>query len=150
MTYEAYRAWRDRPIEGPPSLSVIIPAYNEAERILPTVGAFAVHLSNRGQPWELIVSDDGSVFENFIQLSTDKGGRTGLTHIHYSTFISHILFRAWYGLGLCAHGLGLEHLSLAYSPDLHPVHVGGGFYLLFVVSVHGEKTIGMTENDLHP
>lgn len=60
MTYEAYRAWRDQPIDGPPSLSVVIPAYNEAERILPTVGAFGVHLSRSGQPWELIVSDDGS------------------------------------------------------------------------------------------
>ena len=60
MTYEAYRAWRDRPIDGSPSLSVVIPAYNEAERILPTVGAFAVHLSRSGKPWELIVSDDGS------------------------------------------------------------------------------------------
>lgn len=60
MTYEAYRAWRDQPLEGPPSLSVIIPAYNEAERILPSVGAFAAHLSRHGQPWELIVSDDGS------------------------------------------------------------------------------------------
>lgn len=60
MTYEAYRAWRDRPIEGPPSLSVVIPAYNESERILPSLGAFASHLSGRDEPWELIVSDDGS------------------------------------------------------------------------------------------
>jgi dolichyl-phosphate beta-glucosyltransferase len=60
VSYEAYRAWRDRPIDGPPSLSVVIPAYNESERILPTIGAISLHLSRTHEPWELIVSDDGS------------------------------------------------------------------------------------------
>jgi dolichyl-phosphate beta-glucosyltransferase len=41
-------------------LSVVIPAYNESERILPTLGAMAVVTSGFDYPWELIVSDDGS------------------------------------------------------------------------------------------
>lgn len=60
MSYESYRAWRDEPISRPPTISVVVPAYNEAERILPTIGAFASHISAAGHPWELIVSDDGS------------------------------------------------------------------------------------------
>ncbi|MFN8623160.1 MAG: dolichyl-phosphate beta-glucosyltransferase [Chloroflexota bacterium] len=60
MTYERYRTWRDQPITEAPQLSVVVPAYNESERILPTIGAFASHISATGRPWELIVSDDGS------------------------------------------------------------------------------------------
>ncbi|MFD1734048.1 dolichyl-phosphate beta-glucosyltransferase [Deinococcus malanensis] len=39
---------------------MVIPTYNEAERILPTLGAMAVIVSGLGYRWELIVSDDGS------------------------------------------------------------------------------------------
>jgi dolichyl-phosphate beta-glucosyltransferase len=39
---------------------VVIPAYNEEWRILPTIGAIATHMSARGEPWELIIADDGS------------------------------------------------------------------------------------------
>ena len=60
MSYESYRAWRDEPISLPPMISVVVPAYNESERILPTIGAFGAHISEQGLPWELIVSDDGS------------------------------------------------------------------------------------------
>ncbi|MEM7093243.1 MAG: dolichyl-phosphate beta-glucosyltransferase [Actinomycetota bacterium] len=56
----AYRVWAEQPLTQPPKYSVVIPAYNEAERILPTVGAIAVHMSSLGEPWELIVADDGS------------------------------------------------------------------------------------------
>ncbi|MGT2425494.1 dolichyl-phosphate beta-glucosyltransferase [Amnibacterium kyonggiense] len=41
-------------------LSVVIPAFNEQARIVPTIGAFAAHLAERELSWELIVSDDGS------------------------------------------------------------------------------------------
>jgi dolichyl-phosphate beta-glucosyltransferase len=58
--YAAYRAWRDSPNSGPIDLSIVIPAYNEQERIIPTIGAFAAHLAESGLSWELIVSDDGS------------------------------------------------------------------------------------------
>jgi len=59
----AYRRWAETPITGPIEYSVVIPAYNEAVRILPTVGAIAVHMSSLEKPWELIVADDGSTDE---------------------------------------------------------------------------------------
>ncbi len=59
----AYRAWADTPLTERPKYSVVIPAYNESERILPTIGAIAVHMSSLGEPWELIVADDGSTDE---------------------------------------------------------------------------------------
>ncbi len=43
-----------------PRLFVMITSYPENIRTLPTVGATALHLSQRGEPWELIVADDGS------------------------------------------------------------------------------------------
>jgi dolichyl-phosphate beta-glucosyltransferase len=58
-TYTRYRDWATRAIDNP-KVSVVIPAYNEQERILPTIGAIAAHMSSRDDPWELIVADDGS------------------------------------------------------------------------------------------
>lgn len=58
--YRAYRAWVTEPLTGPPVVSVVIPAYNEEWRILPTIGAIATHMSSRDEPWELIIADDGS------------------------------------------------------------------------------------------
>jgi dolichyl-phosphate beta-glucosyltransferase len=58
--YEAYQRWKTNPLEGPPILSIVLPAYNEEIRIIPTIGAIASHVSQLGMPWELIVSDDGS------------------------------------------------------------------------------------------
>ncbi len=43
-----------------PHLSVVVPAYNEATRILATLDAVAAHLSTKPFPWEIIVVDDGS------------------------------------------------------------------------------------------
>ncbi len=63
MTYATYRRWRDIPTTDAIDISVVIPAYNEKERIVPTIGAFAAHLSHRSVSWELIVSDDGSTDE---------------------------------------------------------------------------------------
>jgi dolichyl-phosphate beta-glucosyltransferase len=60
MSYDAYERWKRTPIEGDPFVSVVIPAYNEEVRIVPTIGAIASHLSSCGYPWELIVADDGS------------------------------------------------------------------------------------------
>lgn len=56
----AYRRWASQPNDAEPEISVVIPAYNEEWRILPTIGAIAVEISARGVAWELIVSDDGS------------------------------------------------------------------------------------------
>ncbi len=41
-------------------LSVVIPAYNEARRILPTLARFDEWLSAQGWPYEVLVADDGS------------------------------------------------------------------------------------------
>ncbi|MGB7925311.1 MAG: dolichyl-phosphate beta-glucosyltransferase [Pyrinomonadaceae bacterium] len=43
-----------------PSLSVIIPAYNEADRLGKTLGIIFDYLNNHGRESELIVVDDGS------------------------------------------------------------------------------------------
>jgi len=43
-----------------PELSVVIPAYNEAERIGPTLEAISSHLNERGVSYEIIVVNDGS------------------------------------------------------------------------------------------
>lgn len=58
--YRAYRAWVTEPLTEDPVVSVVIPAYNEEWRVLPTIGAIATHMSARNQPWELIIADDGS------------------------------------------------------------------------------------------
>ncbi len=60
MSYFTYQQWKNRPIENTPYLSVVIPAYNEAERIVPTIGAIASYVSGVCSSWELIVADDGS------------------------------------------------------------------------------------------
>jgi dolichyl-phosphate beta-glucosyltransferase len=60
-TYDSYVRWRDVAELRPIALSVVIPAFNEQERIVPTIGAFAAHLAESNIAWELIVSDDGSL-----------------------------------------------------------------------------------------
>jgi glycosyltransferase involved in cell wall biosynthesis len=59
MSYQAFESWRDG-LVATPTLSVVIPTYNEAIRILPTIAAISVSVSALNIPWELIVSDDGS------------------------------------------------------------------------------------------
>lgn len=60
MAYADYQQWKTTPLVGEPFLSIVIPAYNEEIRIVPTIGAIAAHVAGLGFPWELIVSDDGS------------------------------------------------------------------------------------------
>jgi dolichyl-phosphate beta-glucosyltransferase len=60
MPYENYEKWKTVPIEGEPKLSIVIPAYNEEDRIVATIGAIASHVSDLGFPWELLIEDDGS------------------------------------------------------------------------------------------
>lgn len=86
--YRAYRDWVTTPLATPPVVSVVIPAYNEEWRILPTIGAIATHMSARGEPWELIVADDGSTdttlslvrdlrFANLRLLVAERNGGKG-------------------------------------------------------------------------
>ena len=60
MTYNHFASWRDNPEPLTPFLSVVIPAYNEAERIVPTIASIIGHLVDKPYTFELIVSDDGS------------------------------------------------------------------------------------------
>lgn len=60
MSYEQYEQWKTVPLAQEPILSVVIPAYNEEVRIIPTIGAIASHVCSLEIPWELIISDDGS------------------------------------------------------------------------------------------
>jgi dolichyl-phosphate beta-glucosyltransferase len=43
-----------------PTWSVVIPAFNEATRLPPYLDAVVAELESRGEPWEVIVVDDGS------------------------------------------------------------------------------------------
>ena len=57
---KGYRHWSTVPLQERPKISVVIPAYNEEWRILPTIGAIAHEMAERDESFELIVSDDGS------------------------------------------------------------------------------------------
>lgn len=72
MSVAAYRKWKETPNTRVPFLSIVIPAYNESERILPTIGAIATFVSSQGYEWELIISDDGST-DNTASLVGDLG-----------------------------------------------------------------------------
>lgn len=43
-----------------PRLSVVIPAFNEEQRLPPTLARLRAYLDSRAQPYELVVVDDGS------------------------------------------------------------------------------------------
>ncbi len=60
MSYSAYEQWKSVPIGKNPEISVVIPAFNEEIRIIPTIGAIAAHMVTIDRPWELIIVDDGS------------------------------------------------------------------------------------------
>lgn len=60
MPYNNYERWKSQPITSEPLVSIVIPAYNEEQRIVPTIGAIASHVSDLGFDWELIIADDGS------------------------------------------------------------------------------------------
>jgi dolichyl-phosphate beta-glucosyltransferase len=53
-------------------LSVVIPAYNEERRILPTLARFDEWLAARGRPYEVLVADDGSA-DGTVALVRDFG-----------------------------------------------------------------------------
>lgn len=72
MSYSNYEKWKTTPNEEAPFLSIVIPAYNEEIRIIPTIGAIASHVSDFGFPWELIIADDGSK-DNTAQMVEDLG-----------------------------------------------------------------------------
>lgn len=70
--YDSYMHWKTTPVSDTPLLSIVIPAYNEAVRIVPTIGAIAAHVSDLGFEWELIIADDGSKDET-VELVEELG-----------------------------------------------------------------------------
>ena len=68
----AYRIWATTPLSERPKYSVVIPAYNEEFRIVPTIGAIATQMCTLGEPWELIIADDGST-DTTVELVDDLG-----------------------------------------------------------------------------
>ena len=60
MSYEKYQTWRSEPAPLAPDLSVVIPAYNERDRIVPTISSIIAHLATTDLDYEIVVSDDGS------------------------------------------------------------------------------------------
>ncbi len=60
MPYENYVKWKTTPLVESPYLSIVIPAYNEQDRIITSIGAIASHVSDLGFAWELLIADDGS------------------------------------------------------------------------------------------
>jgi dolichyl-phosphate beta-glucosyltransferase len=55
-------------------LSVVVPAYNEEQRLAPTIHALARFLSSRPQSWEIVVVDDGST-DGTLALSAHLAAR---------------------------------------------------------------------------
>jgi glycosyltransferase involved in cell wall biosynthesis len=55
-----FEAWRSSRLDGPVRLSIVIPAYNEKSRIVPTVGAIAAFMAGIESSWEIVIADDGS------------------------------------------------------------------------------------------
>lgn len=49
-----------RPMRPQPDLSIVIPAFNEQERLEPTLRAYLAHCRGQGRDVEVIVVDDGS------------------------------------------------------------------------------------------
>jgi len=66
---KAYRLWCARPAQGTPDVSVVIPAYNEADRILPTIAAVSIAMCEHTASWELVVVDDGSSDQTVARVS---------------------------------------------------------------------------------
>jgi dolichyl-phosphate beta-glucosyltransferase len=58
--YDNYQKWKTTPVSIQPDVSIIVPAYNETERLIPTIGAIASEMSDLGLEWEMIIADDGS------------------------------------------------------------------------------------------
>lgn len=88
MSYADYERWKTTPNKGEPYVSIVIPAYNEEVRIVPTIGVIASHMSGLGFEWELLIADDGSKdktvetvealqFVNLRVLKTPKNGGKG-------------------------------------------------------------------------
>jgi glycosyltransferase involved in cell wall biosynthesis len=62
----------------PPELSVVIPAYNEAERLPRTLERVRAYLDGQGRPYEILVVDDGSLDETVARAQAAGGAHLRL------------------------------------------------------------------------
>lgn len=76
-TYARYLQWRNVPLQEAPYMSIVIPAYNEAERIIPTIGAIASYVCGLDYPWEMLIADDGSKDDTVVLCTS-----LGLANLH--------------------------------------------------------------------
>lgn len=60
------------------ALSVIVPAYNEAFRILPTLQSICAILDHRAQPYEVLVVDDGSIDKTVAAVEAFRRGHPNI------------------------------------------------------------------------
>jgi glycosyltransferase involved in cell wall biosynthesis len=60
MTETTFQRWATEPASLSPELSIVVPAYNEAERIVPTIISIAARMIDVTTDFEIVVSDDGS------------------------------------------------------------------------------------------
>ena len=70
MTYERFTHWTTEPVSLEPALSVVVPAYNESARIVPTLVSIAATLTETTADFEIIVSDDGSTDDTVAMVRT--------------------------------------------------------------------------------
>ena len=63
---------------GQPFLSVVIPAFNEAARIAPTLDKLELYLSERSYSWEIVVVDDGSADDTAALVERRANGRANV------------------------------------------------------------------------
>jgi dolichyl-phosphate beta-glucosyltransferase len=65
--------------------SVIVPCFNEAERIGPTVERVVAYLERRGRPWEVVVVDDGSLDATSDVVRAHAARRSAVRLVRYET-----------------------------------------------------------------
>lgn len=70
---------------SPPVLSVVIPAFNEADCIHGTLLSLRDYLETVGVPWEIIVSDDGSEDTTAVIARGEVAAKPGRVHLVQST-----------------------------------------------------------------
>ena len=66
-----------------PALSIVVPAYNEAARLPRTLDAAAGYLDRRGEPYEILIVDDGSPDETSAVARAWAGNRPNVRVLRY-------------------------------------------------------------------
>ena len=78
------------------SISVIVPAYNEESRILPTLDRLCEYLKGRFREFEIIIFDDGSADDTASVVKTVSLKRTFLRGAFNRFFVSVCVIRYIY------------------------------------------------------